>query len=374
MKIPRSIALAIGGILCMAQIGMSQDPSAGKSLADIAREARSKRAAENQSQGPTFQAQGLPEQTRPTVRISESGFRTVILNLLTRRDYAGLDDLASAARLSRDRVEGGTWKLYLIYDAVASPASGDRAGTDEWDSHIRVLEDWVKARPDSITARVALAESYRLAGWKARGHGFADTVTDAGWAKFNAQGIKAVATLLEAEKLPTKCPHWYFVMLELARDQGVGKEETREVFERAIAFEPAYYHYYREYVVDLLPKWHGKPGEAEAFAEESNRRIGGRAGAFVYFEIATVLYCMCTDGQVTPTLSWPTLQEGFKEVAERYGATPMKLNRFAVLAYLYRDREVARKTFASLGDQWEPTVWRKRETFNTARIWAGSIQ
>lgn len=131
---------------------------------------------------------------------------------------------------------------------------------------------------------------------------------------------------------------------------------------------------YREYAVDLLPKWYGKPGEAEAFAEESNRRIGGSAGAFVYFEIATVLYCGCTDGQATPTLSWQTVQGGFKEVVERYGATPMKLNRFAVLAYLYRDREAARKTFASLGDQWEPTVWRKRETFNAARTWAGLIQ
>ena len=242
MKLPLSVALAIVGILCVPQIGMSQDPSAGKSLADIAREARAKRAAENQNQGLTFQGQALPEQREAAVRTSESQCRTAILNLLARRDYAGLDDLASAARSSKDRVEGGAWKLYVIYDAAASPASGDRAGMDEWDSHIRVLEDWVKARPDSITARVALAESYRLAGWKARGHGFADTVTDAGWAKFDAQGLKAAATLLEAAKLPAKCPHWYFVMLELARDQGLGKEEIRQLFEGAIAFEPAYYH------------------------------------------------------------------------------------------------------------------------------------
>lgn len=369
MKISLSVRLTIAVILCIAPMGMSQDPSAGKSVADIAREARAKRATENQNQGPAFQGpQQIPGRT------TESQFRAVVLDLLTRRDYAGLDSLASAARLSKDRVEGGTWKLYLVYDAVASPASGDRAGIVEWDSHIRVLEDWVKARPESITARVALAESYRLAGWKARDGGSADSVTEAGWARFDTQGTKAAATLLEAEKLPAKCPHWYFVMLELARDQGLGKEQTREIFERAIAFEPAYYHYYREYANNILAKWNGNPGEIEAFAEESKRRIGGREGAFVYFEIATVIYCICSDGKGTPTLTWQTIQEGYEEVVERYGSTPMKLNRFALLAYLYRNRQAARKIFASLGDQWEPTVWRNRESFTTARTWSGVVR
>jgi hypothetical protein len=359
MKIPISIVLLVGAILYGTPVGMSQ------SLADIARDARAKRV-DNQKPGVVFQ-QGQTE------AVAEAQFRGEILGLLTRRDYAGLDAAASAARSARDRVEGGAWKLFVVYNTVASPASGDSAARDEWESHIRVLEDWVKARPDSITARVALAEAYRDLGWKARGGGSANTVTDAAWKKFDDLTLKAVATLLEADKLPAKCPHWYFVMLELARDQGLGKNETRALFERAIAVEPAYYHYYREYALNLLPKWYGKPGDTEAFAEESNRRIGGRAGAFVYFEIGTVLYCMCSDESVTPTLSWQTLQEGFKEVVAHYGATPLKLNRFAVLAYLYRDRDTAKQTFATLGDQWEPTVWRNRETFNAARTWAGLV-
>ena len=48
----------------------------------------------------------------------------------------------------------------------------------------------------------------------------------------------------------------------------------------------------------------------------------------------------------------------------------MKLNRLALLAYLYQDRENARRTLEKVND-WEPTVWRKLESFNTAQTWAG---
>jgi hypothetical protein len=178
-------------------------------------------------------------------------------------------------------------------------------------------------------------------------------------------------TLLEAEKLPSKCLHWYFVMLDVARDQDSSKERLREIFDQAVAFEPAYYHYYREYAYDVLPKWYGEEGESEAFAEEIYNRIGGQGGAFVYFEIATVLSCFCNKTLTHPTLSWPVIQEGFAALEQRYGATPLKLNRFAMLAYLYRDREVTNRILNRLGDNWEPLVWVTRAKFDQARLWAG---
>jgi hypothetical protein len=233
------------------------------------------------------------------------------------------------------------------------------------------LQNWAATSPQSVTPRVALAEAYRLSGWNARGGGSASTVSDAAAKQFEQQDNMAYKTLVEAGDLPNKCPHWYFVMLEVARDQGWNRAQTKALFERAIAFEPAYYHYYREYATNLLPKWNGEPGQAEAFAEDSYRRIGGRQGAFVYFEIATVLYCVCSDGQVKPTLSWATIKDGFAEIEELYGATTLKLNRFATLAYMYRDREVARSTLSRVAEQWDPAVWRNLDAFNSARTWAG---
>jgi hypothetical protein len=345
-------------VLHVSLIAAAQQPS----LADIARETRAKRESVTGA---------LVLSSVSQVEAKDPKYRRDIQGFLARSAFAELEAAADSVRTSKDRVEGGTWKLYVFYDTVANPVERERASTVEWKQHIARLQNWATAQPQSITPRVALAEAYRSFGWKARGNGYADTVSASGAQQFGEQGDLALTTLVDAAKLSAKCPHWYFVMLEVARDQGWNPERTRALFDQAIAFEPAYYHYYREYAYNLLPKWNGQPGQAEKFADESYQRIGGRQGAFVYFEIATVLYCMCYEGKANPTLSWPILKEGFAEVEERYGATTLKLNRFALLAYLYRDRDVTKRTLERVGEQWEPTLWRQMETFNTARTWAG---
>ncbi len=332
----------------------------GKSLADIARETRAKARVNLLSVSDGSQ-----------VGNTESQFRKEIQALLARDAFADHDAAADSVRASKDRVEGGAWKLFVFYDTAANPVAGEHSTSADWNQQISKLQKWMSARPQSVTARIALAETYINLAWKARGGGFADSVSAAGGLQFERQIQMAQKTLMDASDLTAKCPQWYFDMLEIARDQGWSREQTRALFERAIAFEPAYYHNYRAYASNLLPKWNGEPGQAEAFADESNRRIGGRQGAFVYFEIASVLYCTCSSVPVTPSLSWPTIQEGFAEVEQRYGATTLKLNRFAVLAYLYRDRDVARLTLARVNDQWDPAVWRSIDSFNSARAWAG---
>ncbi|MGO8787107.1 MAG: hypothetical protein ACLQVL_06960 [Terriglobia bacterium] len=302
----------------------------------------------------------------------ERVYRAQIHALLGRRALAELDEAADSARASKERLGGGVWKLYVFYEVVAMADASQRVSEQLWLQRVALLRDWVAANPSSVTARVALAYAYHAYAWAARGGGYADTVPDAGWKRFETRIAQAYSTLLEADTLPAKCPHWYLVMLLVARDMNWDKDQMRALFERAVAFEPSYYLYYREYASDLLPKWGGEPGEAEAFAEESYRRIGGRQGAFVYFEIATVLYCLCNDSP-QPTLSWPVLQEGFAETEEQYGATLLKLNRFAMLAYLYHDREVAKRILARVGDNWEPKVWVYRATFNLARSWAAGL-
>lgn len=344
----------------------------GKGLGDLARGLR----AEKQAQNPCPTAapcEGFPSrnQTYPNAADdSEPRYRAEIQGLVARQAFAELDEAAESVRSSKDRLGGGVWKLYVFYQVVSAPGGDTKAPPSNWPGHLALLRNWVAASPMSSTAHVALAECYRNWAWLARGGSYADQVTEYGWKQFNAREVMARNALIDAGKLSPRCPHWYFAMLELAVDQGWDKQQAREIFESAVAFEPSYYHYYREYAYDLLPRWSGEPGEAESFAEESLRRIGGKQGAFVYFEIATVLYCMCNDAPDRPTLSWPKIQEGFAEMEENYGATTLKLNRYAMLAYLYQDWEVARNLFARVGTNWDHSVWTTRPRFDRARTWA----
>jgi hypothetical protein len=344
----------------------------GKSLGEVARELNGSKQLKNPCP-PNMPCDGLssPQLFQSQQDGGERVYRGEIQALLGRRAFSELDQAADSARASKERLGGGVWKLYVFYQVAAMAGPDPELIIDQlWLQRIALLQDWVAANPSSITARVALAYAYQGYAWAARGGGYSDTVPDAAWGLFETRIAQAYSTLLEADKLPAKCPHWYLVMLLVARDMNWNKDQMRALFESAVAFEPSYYIYYREYVMDLLPKWGGEPGEAEAFAEESYKRIGGPQGAFVYFEIATVLYCLCNDNP-QPTLSWPVLQEGFAEIEEKYGATLLKLNRFAMLAYLYHDREVANRILTRVGDNWEPKVWVNRATFDLARSWAG---
>ena len=301
---------------------------------------------------------------------TEQQYRKEIQLLFDGNRFDSLDKEADRVRASKERVLGGTWKLYLIYDVISQPVTGGWATDANWKDHIEKLKTWVAARPQSITARVALAHAYVWYAGFARGDGYADTVSESDWKLFRERLGQASETLKEAQKLPAKCPEFYHVTLLLARGQSWPLDAIREVFERAIAFEPSYYHSYRELAYTLLPKWSGEEGDAEAFAEESARRIGGEEGAFVYFEIATTIYCLCATPPDHPTLSWPKIQEGFAVMEKRYGASMTKINRFAALAYSYKDRTVAKRALERVGENWEITAWGKRSTFDQARAWA----
>ena len=347
--------------LVAAAIGLCSVGARAQGLADVARELRAKRQAEDQASAAAVPAEQKEQQYRQTIQ-----------SLFARGAFAEIDAEADAARKSKERFGGGVWKLYALYVSLSGPAGGDRASDEAWTTHLGKLEAWVKARPESITARVALAEGYRSLGWRARGGGESNTVSANGWKQLEEGNSKALVTLVGAAELAAKCPHWYLVLLAIARDQSWDNTKTRQIFEEAVAFEPDYYYNYRAYADNLLPKWNGRAGDAEAFAEESYKRLGGGAkGAFVYFEIATVIYCVCADDRVQPTMDWDRIKVGFSEMDQQYGATTVKLNRYAALAYLYRDRAAARGSMLRVGDKWDSGVWRTIEIFRKARLLAG---
>ena len=94
-------------------------------------------------------------------------------------------------------------------------------------------------------------------------------------------------------------------------------------------------------------------------------------GLFVYFEIATLLNCDCSNNASKLTLlSWPKIKEGYAAMERLYGTSKLKMNRFAFLATVIGDKAAAKETFARLGNDWDPTVWRNRAKFDAGKAWA----
>jgi hypothetical protein len=90
-----------------------------------------------------------------------NGFTDTVTSILREQKFAELDCLADQARSGKERLAGGLWKLHVIYAGLREPVPHRVHATQaDWTGHLQRLQSWVKLRPESITARVALALAY----------------------------------------------------------------------------------------------------------------------------------------------------------------------------------------------------------------------
>jgi hypothetical protein len=234
-----------------------------------------------------------------------------------------------------------------------------------WTAHIAKLERWARSSPASPTPRIALAQTYLRFAWKARGHGYSNTVTPEGWALFKDRVQSARSTLEQSAVLAQNSPHWYLEMQGVALDQQWDRGEFDALAERALAHEPSYYYFALSESNYLLPKWYGKPGDTERYAAQVADRIGGEEGDAVYFQIAAAINC-CNRTQA-PALSWRRVQRGFAAVESLYRSTNHQRNVMAYLAVRDGDVATARQLFARIGNDWSEAVWKTKAAFDAAR-------
>ena len=291
-------------------------------------------------------------------------FRVSLLGLFNSAHYADLDTFAQQLQQQRSRFEGGVWRLHVFFGTLSSP--GAATATDAaWKAHIAKLEQWAQSSPASPTPRIALAQTYLRFAWKARGHGFASTVTPEGWALFRDRVQSARSTLEQSAVLAENSPHWYLEMQGVALDQQWDRAAFDALAERALAHEPGYYYFAVAESNYLLPKWYGRPGDTERYAAEVADRIGGDEGDAVYFQIAAAINC-CNRTQA-PAMSWPRVQRGFAAIESLYKSTSHERNVMAYLAVQSGDAATAQQLFARIGNDWSESVWKTKAAFDGAR-------
>lgn len=299
-----------------------------------------------------------------------------VQNLLREQKWDDLEAMVDVDRATRARFPGGEWKLARAYKALAYPLQSDDTDPptdDEWQAHGARLAAWVAARPNSITARIALARFYTEYAWATRGNEFADLVKENAMQLFDQRIQKARDVLDGANSLPAKCPEWYLQMMNVAQAQGWDLSEQDRLFRTATEFEPLYYYYYTAYATILLPQWYGEPGASERFADQIADRIGGKQGDFVYFEIALKLDgtdCnTCISYKPQPeSMSWERIKKGYAAEVGLYGSSPYKLNRFAQLAFHAGDSYLAAALFLEIGNHRVDEVWSRRIFTATRQI------
>src|SRR5258707_8609886 len=302
-------------------------------------------------------------------------FTDTASRILKEEKFVELDCFTDPARSGKERFPGGLWKIHLLYQGLRYPVLYPVHATQEdWTGLLQRLQRWVKARPESVTARVALALAYLGYASDARGTGYANTVSETGRKRFKERTAEAQRILKEASKLAGKCPEWYVAMQMVSVNQGWSVADARALFEEANKFEPEYYTYARDLAYYLLPKWSGDAGDTEKFVQEIADRIGGDKGDILYFQVAAANYVICgCDGN--PELSWDRIKRGFEASEKHYGVSMQNLNRIAYLASYFGERDpiYADKILTRIGDQWDAETWGRQEDFEKIRQWVSTV-
>jgi hypothetical protein len=356
--------------LACAAIAQADSPAQETPLGDIARQYRGSQTPSRPSSEPSTTASSEP--SAPLQAGDDDGqtsYQRVVQEMLSRSDYEALDAEANRVGESKERFPGGVWKLFVFYEAVADPDGGKDASRSSWITHIYRLKRWVAADPQSPTALVALAQGYVDFGFQQRGTGSSDAVSEEGWQGLHDSTRLAMETLARAAALPKRSPQWYYTMQDVAMAGGAPPEFSKKLLKELIELEPGYYHFYREMANYLQPKWYGEPGDVERFANQVSARLGGHDGQFVYFEIASIMYCDCGDDR-PHDFSWTKIKQGYDAMQKLYGTSNVKLNRYALIATKFNDRPAARQAFAAIGENWDQKTWRKESAFEKARLWA----
>lgn len=298
--------------------------------------------------------------------------RDQAMTFLREKDYDKLDELAAKLRSSKDCYADGTWKLSELYYALAVSNNiygnemFDHISDKSFEDRLAELQDWVKAKPDSITARIALANVQDDYGWNARGGDYAGKVADEGWRLFGERLNEAVKTLREVKNMDEKCPWYWYEMMRVAGGMQLPKDQLNNIFNQAIIYEPNFVAYYGCRANFLLPRWYGSQGEWENDLAKSADNIGGDDGDMLYAQVVwRVNRVTSFDSNIFQenNLSWPRVKRGFEVLEKHYPNALAVKNEAAYLAVFAQDAQTARKYFDETKGQIDGSIWYSKEEF-----------
>ncbi len=239
-------------------------------------------------------------------------------SLLAASDFNQLDKIADDYRTTKAAFEDGEWKLSVFYDEMAYYLR--KTPEENWVSRINKLKEWAAAKPDSITARVALAECLDGYAFHGRGAAYANEVQEDQWRRFQERLEESKAVLDQAQNLQKKCPGWWAAYQRLAVGLQWNKSQYFDFLNSAISYEPTYNVFYYRAAFYLLPWWFGDDGEWEYFAKSASNSVGGNAGDILYTRIIWFMSRRTPRDVVTKNskIQWKRVENGIQLIRKDY--------------------------------------------------------
>ena len=292
-----------------------------------------------------------------------------VAKLLASAGYDELEKMGLALKSSQEQFTTGVWRL----DEFASSLSllGRQASEKEIAQRSNLLKKWLKARPASQFAQVAMAEVQAALAMSRRGDGWIEEIPQDRWQAF-AGSIKEAQRLLDdCAQVKDEYVRWYNAADNIALAQSWERVRYEELYKAAATANKTYNQLYFDMALYLSPRWYGKEGEWEAFAASVADTIGGDDGDVLYAQIVWSIarQKVYSSGKLfsEAKASWPRVVKGFEVMLKTYRNSPDVLNEYLRLSMDAEDVLRSRELFKQIGEKATKDSWESPEQFSEAR-------
>ena len=287
--------------------------------------------------------------------------RKLIRTMVWDWEFDRLEKIAAASR-KKEIAEGEKYvDLYNFYEWTG-PIS--RRNDDSiWETHLEHLTGWKAAHPDSVTPRIALTKYWLGYAWKARGGGWADSVTPEGWRLFGERLAEAQRELDGVPQELRTDVHYYVEGLTVALGLGLPKGEVQHRFESGLKVDRYYYSLYERLVYYYLPRWYGDPGEVGRVILETAEKMG-KDRAFALTRMVWALYAWEKEDVFNGHgIDYPVVKEVYENWTSNEYTDVTTANYYCLYACIAGDGEAAKRMFERIGEQFDSHCWGSEENF-----------
>jgi tetratricopeptide (TPR) repeat protein len=226
-------------------------------------------------------------------------------SLIAKEKFAQLDQLGDQFRSSQAANADGLWNLDLFYSALDG---GREFNETQYAQRVYELKRWLAQNPNSIAARIALAQCHIYNSWNARNQeGREDLFRDR---------LKLARTTMDADPdIIKKCPMASVVYVRLAVGESGDKEKFLKIAADCHKRYPTFFCIDTWVCYFLMPQWYGTRLEVEQYIKSRADEISGARGDKVYAQLVWYeqdgLENIFTENS---PIRWQRVKSGFKQI------------------------------------------------------------
>jgi len=303
-----------------------------------------------------YDAQGIPKWFDGDT--GEYTLKMLVIRLYAKEQFDDLEKLLADWNNSKNRKADGKWKLVAFTNGLSM-----RFDNGGWDADYQIIKHWRQKYPQSAGAAIAESLYWSRYAWNARGSGFADSVSEAGWKLFKDRIEKAGRILVESESYASNNPEWFAQFLMVAKAVSWPKESLLKLSAKATQRHPYYYPIYYATLQALSPAWGGDWKNTDDFIRQSSAQTKDQEGLALYARLymAASACAGCTEkfNLFRDTkASWPEMKKGFEDLIRQYPHSLWNLNKYASFACQAGDKTSYQAVRFRIGNNLIPGAWR----------------